>query len=75
MKTGRNERCSCGSGRKYKNCCGGKTPWYKQHLWAGILIVLVLLSAAALAWNEFTHEGAATDGQGRVWSPEHGHYH
>jgi SWIM/SEC-C metal-binding protein len=21
-KLGRNERCSCGSGKKYKNCCG-----------------------------------------------------
>lgn len=24
-KTGRNEPCPCGSGRKYKNCCGKKT--------------------------------------------------
>lgn len=22
-KVGRNERCPCGSGRKYKRCCGG----------------------------------------------------
>jgi uncharacterized protein YecA (UPF0149 family) len=22
VKQGRNERCSCGSGKKYKNCCG-----------------------------------------------------
>lgn len=22
-KTGRNEPCPCGSGRKYKKCCGG----------------------------------------------------
>lgn len=75
MKTGRNERCPCGSGRKYKHCCEGKMPWYKQHMWAGILIVLVFLGALALAWNEFSHEGAATDGQGRVWDAEHGHYH
>lgn len=25
-KTGRNEQCSCGSGRKYKNCCGKVAP-------------------------------------------------
>src|ERR1700722_11163377 len=25
MKPGRNERCPCGSGRKYKHCCG-QTP-------------------------------------------------
>lgn len=24
MRPGRNDPCSCGSGRKYKNCCGGK---------------------------------------------------
>lgn len=23
MKNGRNEKCSCGSGKKYKNCCMG----------------------------------------------------
>jgi uncharacterized protein YecA (UPF0149 family) len=22
-KIGRNERCPCGSGKKYKHCCGG----------------------------------------------------
>jgi uncharacterized protein YecA (UPF0149 family) len=22
VKQGRNEKCSCGSGKKYKNCCG-----------------------------------------------------
>jgi hypothetical protein len=75
MKTGRNEPCPCGSGKKYKYCCEGKTPWYKQPTWAGILIVLVLLSAALLAWSQLTSEEANTDAQGRVWSPEHGHYH
>ncbi len=24
---GRNDPCPCGSGKKYKNCCDGKTPW------------------------------------------------
>ena len=44
-------------------------------MWAGILIFLVLMGAAVLAWNQLTHEGSSTDAQGRVWSPEHGHYH
>jgi len=22
IKVGRNEKCPCGSGKKYKNCCG-----------------------------------------------------
>jgi len=24
-KVGRNDPCTCGSGRKYKNCCGAST--------------------------------------------------
>ena len=24
MKTGRNEPCKCGSGKKFKDCCGWK---------------------------------------------------
>lgn len=29
-KIGRNERCTCGSGRKVKNCCGVQTRYYLQ---------------------------------------------
>ena len=29
-KTGRNEKCACGSGKKSKNCCGNETKYY-QH--------------------------------------------
>ena len=25
QKIGRNDRCPCGSGKKYKKCCGGAT--------------------------------------------------
>jgi tetratricopeptide (TPR) repeat protein len=28
VKLGRNDRCSCGSGKKYKNCCGGQNRGY-----------------------------------------------
>ncbi len=28
MKPGRNDPCSCGSGKKYKNCCLGKTEFH-----------------------------------------------
>lgn len=28
VKTGRNEKCKCGSGKKQKNCCGVKTKYY-----------------------------------------------
>ncbi len=75
MKTGRNAPCRCGSGRKFKHCCEGKTTWYKDSKWAGILLILFLLGAGALVWSELSHEGSDTDAQGRVWDPEHGHYH
>lgn len=29
-KIGRNERCTCGSGCKVKNCCGVQTRYYLQ---------------------------------------------
>ena len=74
MKAGRNDPCPCGSGKKYKHCCSGKTPWYKEKMWAGALIILVLL-AAFFAWSEMSQTRSNTDAQGRVWSPEHGHYH
>ncbi len=35
MKTGRNESCPCGSGLKYKHCCEGIKPWYKEPRWIG----------------------------------------
>lgn len=28
MKPGRSDPCSCGSGKKYKNCCMGKPEYY-----------------------------------------------
>ncbi len=27
---GRNDPCPCGSGKKYKKCCGGKTPMQRR---------------------------------------------
>ncbi|MDL2310272.1 SEC-C domain-containing protein [Parabacteroides sp. OttesenSCG-928-B22] len=29
-KTGRNELCECGSGRKSKKCCGSETQYYSR---------------------------------------------
>ena len=75
MKAGRNDLCPCGSGKKYKRCCSGKTPWYKEPVWAGALVILVLLVAAFFAWTEMSQTPSNTDAQGRVWSPEHQHYH
>lgn len=31
MKLGRNDPCGCGSGKKYKNCCGGKAEFHPPY--------------------------------------------
>lgn len=45
MKTSRNSPCTCGSGMKYKNCCGLKEAKRSQML----VIVVVLIGAMILA--------------------------
>jgi hypothetical protein len=74
-KAGRNDLCPCGSGRKYKKCCASK----QQTSRAGMLLVALLVAALAggvyAAIVGFGDEGSATAAPGRVWSPEHGHYH
>ena len=73
-KTGRNDLCPCGSGRKYKKCCeakerGGGTRSNVMLFAVGGAVLVALLAGIA----SFTGEGGS--GQTRVWSPEHGHYH
>ena len=73
-KTGRNDLCPCGSGRKYKKCCGpaerdGGTRNRVMMLAVGGAVLVALLTGIA----SFTGERSSTPT--RVWSPEHGHYH
>ena len=73
-KTGRNELCPCGSGRKYKKCCearernGGTRSQVMLYAVGGAVIVALLAGIAS-----FT--GERSSGLTRVWSVEHGHYH
>ena len=73
-KTGRNDLCPCGSGRKYKKCCeaaernGGTRSRVMLFAVGGAVLVALLAGIAS-----FT--GEAVPDQTRVWSPEHGHYH
>ena len=77
-KTGRNEACPCGSGKKFKHCCavkaGNPNPWVGRLL---IGVVLALIAGAVFAGiSSFSQHPSSTGaGPGRVWSPEHGHYH
>ena len=69
-KVGRNDACPCGSGRKYKQCCAGKTERRSQF---GLYAALAVLAASAGVFvYTSTSEGS---GPRQVWDPEHGHYH
>lgn len=69
---GRNEKCPCGSGKKHKYCCGGKTG--SNRMTTVMVLVIAAAIAAALLASVF-NEGETSAGPGRVWSAEHGHYH
>lgn len=83
MKISRNEPCPCGSGKKYKRCCGRKkfvkkTNWVN---WAGLgLCLLFVVGIISLITPSFfgliksTPDDPSTTSQ-RVWSSEHGHWH
>ena len=71
-KTGRNDLCPCGSGRKFKKCHEGKDKARKQQLLMIVVGATVLL-ALVVAGAAFMSEAPA--GGGRVWDPVHGHYH
>ncbi len=76
MEVGRNDRCPCGSGLKYKKCCEGK-----QQTWSvGAVLVLVVLGLVFIVggyalWVNLTAPDAPRAAQQRVWSQQHGHYH
>ena len=74
---GRNDPCPCGSGKKHKHCCGGsaQAPSLVSRLMLGLVIV-VILGAAYAGFTAMTADaGSAGPAPGKVWSPEHGHYH
>ena len=74
--TGRNEKCHCGSGKKFKQCCARKAPggglsW--QLLLVGVAGVLVAVIFFVI--SAARHDNSSTPAGGKVWSAEHGHYH
>lgn len=95
MRVGRNEPCPCGSGRKSKQCCGGRAS-RKFPVGLAILLAAMGLLAAAGAISAFvgrddkpaaaSRAAAPRNGvpgspqpgpapAGKVWSVEHGHWH
>ena len=74
-KAGRNDLCSCGSGKKYKKCCADKQQGGRLSMLMVALLIAALAGGVYAAVIGFGDEGSATAKPGGVWSPEHGHYH
>lgn len=70
-KTGRNDLCTCGSGKKFKKCCESKTTAKRQSRLLMIIVGLAVVGGVAAAVTSFTSENTAV----RIWDPAHGHYH
>jgi hypothetical protein len=77
-KIGRNERCSCGSGRKYKHCCEGKARGLSTVGWAALVAAIAAFAVMlAAVFSAVQNDTALTPTcpAGQVWSAEHGHCH
>jgi hypothetical protein len=72
-KPGRNDLCSCGSGRKFKRCCATKTSETRSSTFLMIAVGAAVLAAVAAGVVSFTSERTADST--RVWDSAHGHYH
>jgi hypothetical protein len=72
-KPGRNDACPCGSGRKFKRCCEGKTPSRRSGRF--LLIVVGGLMVAAIAVGFASFNGDRQSSGVRIWDSAHGHYH
>lgn len=68
-RTGRNESCPCGSGRKFKHCCESKKGGFPSG------VIALMVAGAVLAAIIIVFSRARTTSGGPVWSAEHGHYH
>jgi hypothetical protein len=74
MKIQRNDPCTCGSGKKFKNCCAaepGKTHWLAT-LSVCLFIVITGVVVASVIRDV---KSGPTIPDGFVWNEEHGHLH
>lgn len=74
-KLGRNDLCACGSGKKFKNCCKGKTASAKSGRVLMVVVAAAILGGVAAGVLAFRESSSMGPTPGKVWSPEHGHYH
>jgi hypothetical protein len=74
-KVGRNDLCSCGSGKKFKKCCEAKSERSMGQTMMIVLISLILGAGLFAAISNFTTESTHVGKTSGVWDPVHGHYH
>ena len=74
-QAGRNNPCPCGSGKKFKRCCESKKARARASTMLMVLVGAIVLGGLAAAFSTLTDDSVSPTTPGRVWSPEHGHYH
>jgi uncharacterized protein YecA (UPF0149 family) len=70
-KIGRNDLCTCGSGKKYKKCCESKTASHTQSRVLMLTVGAAIAAAIVAGVASFRADSTSV----RVWDPAHGHYH
>lgn len=75
VKVGRNDPCACGSGKKFKNCCEGKNPAGRASNVLLFVVAAAVIGGIAAGVLSFRESASAGPAPGKVWSPEHGHFH
>ena len=74
-KAGRNELCPCGSRKKYKRCCATKERSSRSGVALMVVVGAIVIGGLAAAFGAWNDDSVPANTPGRVWSPEHGHYH
>lgn len=74
-KVGRNDLCACGSGKKFKNCCEGKSSTGRSSNVLLVVVAAAVIGGIAAGVLSFRESASAGPAPGKVWSPEHGHFH
>jgi len=77
MQVDRNAQCPCGSGKKYKNCCGIKKEVREKFIskHAGKLLAPLLVAGLIGLVYAISSSESQNIAAGRVWSAQHGHWH
>jgi SEC-C motif len=75
MRVGRNDPCPCGSKKKYKQCCEKKARSSRGSTALMVVVGAIVIGGLAAAFSSWNDDSVPASTPGRVWSPEHGHYH